>query len=129
MKYAYLENDTVVDLVENDPFQLFQEAYASMFIEVPEEIKIGWSFDSEEWNAPLPRLKTQAELESEVQRQLNAFAQEKDFDSIEEAVSFVVSTDATWKAEAQFAISMRDKVWKTFYETGEVIPMVWPDEI
>ncbi len=67
--------------------------------------------------------------EARVQNALNVFAKQKQFDSIEEAISFVVSTDPTWKAEAQFAISMRDKVWKTFYETGEVIPMVWPDGI
>jgi prolyl oligopeptidase PreP (S9A serine peptidase family) len=67
--------------------------------------------------------------EERVQNALNDFAKERDFDSIEDAISFVVSTAPIWKADAQFAIMLRDKVWKTFYETGEVIPMVWPDEI
>jgi hypothetical protein len=125
MKYAYLENNTVVDLVGNDPFQLFQDSYASMFIEVPEKVKVGWSFDGSAWNAPLSRQKTQAELEGEIQRQLNAFAQEKDFDSIEDACNWINSTVDEWASESRRAIEVRDIAWKTFKDTGEIVILGW----
>jgi hypothetical protein len=126
MKYAYLENNTVGELVGNDPFQLFQPPYAEQFIEVPEEVQIGWYFDGYAWNAPfVPMIKTQADLEGEIQRQLNAFAQEKDFDSIEDACNWINSTVDEWASESRRAIEVRDIAWKTFKDTGEIVILGW----
>jgi hypothetical protein len=125
MKYAYLENNTVVDLVGNDPFQLFQEAYASMFIEVPDDVQNNWIFDGDSFKPPVQVEKTQADLEGEIQRQLNAFAQEKDFDSIEDACNWINSTVDEWASESRRAIEVRDIAWKTFKDTGEIVILGW----
>jgi hypothetical protein len=53
MRYAYLENGIVVDRVGNNPFLLFQPAYASQFIECPEYVDHNWTFDGENWYAPV----------------------------------------------------------------------------
>ncbi len=54
MKYAYIENGVVIDRVGNDPFQLFNPAYAEQFIECPEEVDNFWLYDGNEFTPPLP---------------------------------------------------------------------------
>jgi hypothetical protein len=50
MKYARLTNSIVVDRVGNNPFLLFDEQYAKGFIECPDFVDVGYSFDGESWN-------------------------------------------------------------------------------
>lgn len=52
MKYAYIENGVVIDRVGNDPFQLFNEEYAKLFIECPDEVDNFWLYDGNEFTAP-----------------------------------------------------------------------------
>jgi hypothetical protein len=125
MKYAYLANNTIVDLVGNDPFKLFQEAYAALFVEVPDDVQNNWIFDGDSFKPPVQVEKTQADLEGEIQRQLNAFAQEKDFDSIEDACNWINSTVDEWASESRRAIEVRDIAWKTFKDTGEIVILGW----
>lgn len=42
MKYAYIENNIVREVVEGNPSILFSSAYAAQFIEVPDEVMQGW---------------------------------------------------------------------------------------
>jgi len=50
---------------------------------------------------------------------LNKVVKEKDFDSIEEATSYITSSNATWKAESEAIIVWRDAVWAYFYAEME----------
>jgi hypothetical protein len=67
---------------------------------------------------------------SAVQNKLNEVSRERDFDSIEDAASYVLSSDAAWAAEAQAAITWRDAMWKEYYaladkvKAGQEVPNV-----
>lgn len=52
MKYAYIDNGIVIDLVGNDPYQLFRQEYARLFIECPDEVDNFWLYDGNEFIAP-----------------------------------------------------------------------------
>lgn len=52
MKYAYIENGVVIDRVGNDPYQLFRQEYACLFIECPDEVDHFWLYDGNEFRAP-----------------------------------------------------------------------------
>jgi hypothetical protein len=56
-----------------------------------------------------------------VQNKLNEVSRERDFDSIEDAVSYANSTNTTWAAEAQAAIAWRDAVWAEYYTLADKI--------
>lgn len=46
---------------------------------------------------------------------LNAVVKAKDYDSIEEAVSYALSSNKVWADESQAAITWRDAVWTYYY--------------
>ena len=52
MHYVYLENSLVTDQTQVDPFTIFNQAYAALFIEAPDEVTFGWKQESGEWIAP-----------------------------------------------------------------------------
>lgn len=52
MKYAYVQNNTAVEVVESDPHMLFVPHYAEQFIEVADEVQAGWKLEGGEWKAP-----------------------------------------------------------------------------
>jgi len=41
MKYVYLTNNVVTDQAQVDPYNVFNAAYASQFIEAPDEVAFG----------------------------------------------------------------------------------------
>lgn len=52
MKYVFIKDGVVTDVVRVDPFGIFQAAYASQFIEAPDEVEGGWLYDGESFTAP-----------------------------------------------------------------------------
>jgi hypothetical protein len=54
MKYVHLENNEVTDVARVDPFSIFYPAYASTFIEAPDEVDFFWRYENGEWIAPPP---------------------------------------------------------------------------
>ena len=54
MKYAYIENNTAVEVVEADPFMLFVPHYAAKFVEVDETCKAGNNLVNGVWTTPVP---------------------------------------------------------------------------
>lgn len=44
MVYVYVSNQLVADRAEVNPYSIFSEAYASQFIEAPDEVQIGWTY-------------------------------------------------------------------------------------
>ena len=53
MKWAYINNGVLYDVVMTHPSILFPQGYADQFIEVPDEAVNGWFWDGETVSAPL----------------------------------------------------------------------------
>lgn len=53
MAYAFIRDDTVVEVVQTDPHVLFVPGYAAQFVEVPDGTRCGWVFTAGEWQAPI----------------------------------------------------------------------------
>lgn len=56
MRFAYIENGIVYDSIMVRPETVFYPHYASLFVEVPEEVRSGWRFDGTNF-APPPEPK------------------------------------------------------------------------
>lgn len=54
MKHAYIENGTAKEVARVDPFSIFHSSYASLFVECPDDVEAGWTFDGDQWAAPAP---------------------------------------------------------------------------
>lgn len=52
MHYVYLTNGIVTDQCQVNPATVFNESYASQFIEAPDEVTFGWKFENGTWIAP-----------------------------------------------------------------------------
>jgi len=52
MRFAYINNGMVFDSIEVRPETIFYPAYAALFIEVPDEVRSGWSFDGTTFAPP-----------------------------------------------------------------------------
>lgn len=66
MKFAFIDNGILRDVVETHPTMLFQPAYAALFVEVPSNAETGWTFDGEVYAPPVQPNQTVAELQSKV---------------------------------------------------------------
>ena len=62
MKYAYVQNNTALEVVASDPFTLFVPHYASQFVEVADEVQAGWKLVDGEWTEPEPVIYTPQEV-------------------------------------------------------------------
>jgi hypothetical protein len=56
MRFAYINNGIVYDSIMVRPESVFNANYASQFVEVPEEVRSGWTFDGTNF-APSPESK------------------------------------------------------------------------
>lgn len=72
MKYAYIQNNTALEVVASDPFTLFVPHYASQFVEVPEVVHAGWALNAGQWAPPVPTLPTREELAAEIDKASDA---------------------------------------------------------
>lgn len=52
MIYVFLANNTVTDVARVDPFGIFNAGYAAQFVQAPDEVTHGWTFDGSNWTAP-----------------------------------------------------------------------------
>lgn len=74
----------------------------------------------------------------QVQKRLDAFAQERGYDNIMSACSYATSTDPVFAREGTYCIQLRDTTWRAFYnnftqdirEYNEIEPLLplaeWP---
>lgn len=72
MKYAYVSENTAVEVVQTDPHLIFVEHYAAQFIEVPDGVQAGWEFSGGQWLPPTPVLQTLEELVAEIDKAADA---------------------------------------------------------
>jgi len=52
MAYAFVQNGTVVEVVQNDPHMLFVPSYAARFVTVPDGVQPGWKAANGQYSAP-----------------------------------------------------------------------------
>lgn len=52
MKYAYITDNTVIEISQVNPFTVFNHEYASRFVEVPVGVGVGWTTDGTGFNPP-----------------------------------------------------------------------------
>lgn len=62
MKYAYVQNNTAVEVVQSNPHMLFVPHYATQFIEVADKVQAGWKLVDGEWTEPEPVIYTPQEV-------------------------------------------------------------------
>ena len=74
MRFAYIENGIVYDSIMVRPESIFNASYASQFVEVPEEVRSGWTFDGTNFAPPpepepivAPAAPTKEELLAQLQ--------------------------------------------------------------
>jgi hypothetical protein len=80
MKYVYLTNNVVTDQAQVDPYNVFNAAYASQFIEAPDEVAFGWSLVGGVWTAPpAPPKPTPDAIQVQNKQQATALLQETDW--------------------------------------------------
>jgi hypothetical protein len=51
-KYARVVNGVVAEVIESDPATLFNSTVAAMFQSCPDNVRVGWTFDENEWTEP-----------------------------------------------------------------------------
>lgn len=56
MRYAFVQNGVVVEAWSRNPAELFDAGYASQFVNCPDEVEQGWTFDGTTWAAPVVNL-------------------------------------------------------------------------
>ena len=76
-------------------------------------------------DAQAQKVEDEKLTEAQVQSALDAFAKEKDFDNINDAVSYIDSTNNTWSQEAVHAIAIRDSAWQAFYANEPLPTLTW----
>ena len=54
MTKAFAQNGIVTDIARVDPYTIFQPAYAAQFIDAPDDVQPGWTFDGATFTAPPP---------------------------------------------------------------------------
>lgn len=54
MKYAFIKNNTAVEVVQSDPFMIFVPHYAEQFTIVPDSCKAGYVLNNGVWEPPTP---------------------------------------------------------------------------
>jgi hypothetical protein len=52
MRFAYINNGIVYDSIMVRPESIFNASYAAQFVEVPKEVRSGWTFDGTNFAAP-----------------------------------------------------------------------------
>jgi hypothetical protein len=72
MKYVFLTNGVVTDQAQVDPSTIFYPDYALQFIQAPDEVTHGWTYDGTTFSAPVvveptaPPAPTKEELMAEL---------------------------------------------------------------
>lgn len=54
MKYAFIKNNTAVEVVQSDPFMIFVPHYAEQFTIVTDSCKAGYVLNNGVWEPPPP---------------------------------------------------------------------------
>jgi hypothetical protein len=117
-KYVFLTDGVVTDRTQIDPYTVFEEHYASQFIEAPEEVEHFWTFDGTNWTPPPePTIEQRWEF---VRFQRNGLLSQSDTNVLPDR--WAAMTSEKQQEWTTFRQELRD-ITKTFATPEEV---VWP---
>jgi len=106
--------------------QMFPVAPAFEWVECPENCKLEWDYDPENGFSEPQKEETQQQLikrfRALIKNHLSAVATEKEYYNEADIVSYVTSSIAAWKAQAQAFIAWRDQVW--VYARQEILKII-----
>lgn len=113
-RYAIIEDGIVTNLVEATA----KFAKSQGWVACP-EAGIGWTWDGEQFLPSEPAANSPDQIRAEIvqatQTRLDAFAQERNYDSILSACSYATSTVPKFQAEGQYCVQARDATWAALY--------------
>lgn len=120
----YVTYDPATGKLTGAYLQDLQPDHAAHHIQVGDEQRLNWTaFQANaarnglDAAAPVaPAMPTVAQYTAAIQSMLDAKAQERHYDSILSACTYVTSTNATFHAEGQACVQWRDAVWAESYE-------------
>lgn len=118
MKYAIIENNTVVNVAVSDA-PLADNWIAS------EIAAIGDTYENGEFIKPQPPHPSSEEIQAEIvtatQARLDDFAKTRNYDGILSLCTYATSTVPKFKAEGQYGVEARDATWAKLYAMlGEI---------
>lgn len=77
MRYAFIENGMVYDAISVKPESVFYPDYASRFVEVPDEVQSGWTFDGTNFLPPV--IEPRETVAERIRRARNTLLAETDW--------------------------------------------------
>lgn len=81
MKHAYINNSTVKEIYQVDPTTILSAAYASKFVQVPDEVQQGWVESDGVYSAPAQPAPTVEDFTNALTAHLDATAQQRRYDN------------------------------------------------
>lgn len=116
-KAVRIFENSVVEIFSSRPV-LHESLMAQIREDAPDEVEQGWTYDGVRYAAPPPPPPPNArDYAAAVQAKLDMTAQERDYDNILSACSYVGSDVAQFAGEAVALRAWRDRVWSYFYDT------------
>lgn len=112
MKFARLENNTVVELIAFDPAGLFHESL--VWVPCDDTTEAGDVFDGQGFSRPPPAPLTVADYTQAVQRHLDEAARARNYDNIVSACSYAAAPNL-FQAEGLAYLEWRAACWATCY--------------
>ena len=115
MKTALISRETVVEIFPARPI-LHPSLMAQIRDDAPDDVEQGWTFDGVRYAPPLPPPPLNArDYAAAVQARLDMTAQERDYDNILSACSYVGSAVEHFAREAEALKTWRDSAWAACY--------------
>lgn len=121
--YALINKDRVIQL----SLEKFEVHPSLIWMDAPEGCKVGWLYDSALHKIYAPKepeitIDQMKRLYKEITDDaIKLIALGRDYFNTESFVSYVNSTNQTWKEESENFIKYRDKCWEYFYDICNAI--------
>lgn len=77
MNYVYLTDNVVTDIAKVDPYSIFQESYAAMFMQAPDNVTYKWTYSNGEFLPPAG--PTPEQIQAENKNKASILLQETDW--------------------------------------------------
>lgn len=116
MRYAFIDNGVVYDAISVKPESVFFPEYASRFVEVPNEVQSGWTFDGTNFAPPKDTFKES--LADRIRQARNSRLQDCDWTQLADAPQAIKDKWASYRQ------ALRDVP----QQSGFPINVQWPTQ-